>query len=147
MVITIICITILYYLITGKDVKPLVAKVKSVNWRRRANNVFRLLKRYARKVGRVTVRPLLLAYYVLTDAETTTTEKAMIYGCLLYTVMPVSLLPRSVFKILGVLDEAAAVAFVIKKVNDKITPSIAAKADATLDSWFKDEGDSVAVES
>ena len=88
-------------------------------------------------MGRAAARPLLLAYYVLTDAETTTTEKAMIYGCLLYVVMPVSLIPHAVFKTLGLVDEAAAVVFVIKKVHDKITPDIEAKADATLDGWFK----------
>ena len=134
--ITIICITILYYLITGRDVKPLVEKVKNVNWKERSNKIFHFIKRYA--MGRLTVKPLLMAYYVLTDAETSTTEKAMIYGCLLYVVLPVSLIPRSLFKILGVMDEAAAVLFVIKKINNKITPKITAKTEATLDSWFKE---------
>lgn len=137
--ITIICITILFYLISGRDVKPLVEKVKNVNWKERSNKIFRFIKRYAMKVGRFTVKPLLMAYYVLTDAETSTTEKAMIYGCLLYVVLPVSLIPRSIFKLLGVMDEAAAVLFVIKKVNDKITPKITAKTEATLDSWFKEQ--------
>lgn len=137
MIITIICITILAHLITGKDVKPLVEKLKRVRWPWRASHSFKYIRHYARKVGRVTARPLLLAYYVLTDAETSTTEKAMIYGCLLYVVMPVSLIPRSVFKMLGLVDEAAAVLFVIKKIHDKITPEIEAKADATLDGWFK----------
>lgn len=136
--ITIICITILFYLISGRDVKPLVEKVKNVDWKERSNKIFRFIKRYAMKVGRFTVKPLLMAYYVLTDAETSTTEKAMIYGCLLYVVLPVSLIPRSIFKLLGVMDEAAAVLFVIKKVNDKITPKITAKTEATLDSWFKE---------
>ena len=76
---------------------------------------------------------------MLTDADTSTTEKAMIYGCLLYVVMPVSLIPRSVFKLLGLVDEAAAVMFVVKKIKDKITPEIEAKADETLDGWFKDK--------
>ena len=138
MMITIICITILYYLITGRDVKHLVEKVKNVNWKERSNKIFRFIKRYAMKVGRLTVKPLLMAYYVLTDAETSTTEKAMIYGCLLYVVLPVSLIPRSLFKILGVMDEAAAVLFVIKKINNKITPKITAKTEATLNSWFKE---------
>ena len=139
MIITILCITILGYLITGKDVKPLVAKLKGVRWPWRAAHSFKYIKHYARKAGRVAARPLLLAYYVLTDADTTTTEKAMIYGCLLYVVMPVSLIPRAVFKVLGLVDEAAAVLFVVKKIHDKITPEIEAKADATLDGWLKKE--------
>lgn len=139
MIITIICITILAHLITGKDVKPLVEKLKNVRWPWRASHSFKYIRHYARKAGRATARPLLLAYYVLTDADTSTTEKAMIYGCLLYVVMPVSLIPRSVFKLLGLVDEAAAVMFVVKKIKDKITPEIEAKADETLDGWFKDK--------
>ena len=110
-----------------------------MRWPWRASLSFKYIRHYARKVGRATARPILLAYYVLTDADTTTTEKAMIYGCLLYVVMPVSLIPRSVFKMLGLVDEGAAVVFVIKKIHDKITPEIEAKADATLDGWFKTE--------
>lgn len=138
MLITILCITILAHLITGKDVKPLVEKLKlkNVRWPWRASHSFKYIRHYARKVGRAAARPILLAYYVLTDADTTTTEKAMIYGCLLYVVMPVSLIPRAVFKMLGLVDEAAAVLFVVKKISSKITPEIEAKADATLDGWF-----------
>ena len=40
------------------------------------------------------------------------------------------------FKVLGLVDEAAAILFVIKKIHDKITPEIEAKADATLDGWL-----------
>lgn len=139
MIITILCLTILAHLITGKDVKPLVEKLRlrKVRWPWRASRSFKYIRHYAKKVGRLTARPLLLAYYVLTDADTTTTEKAMIYGCLLYVVMPVSLIPRSVFKMLGLVDEGAAVLFVVKKIHDKITPEIEAKTDTTLDGWFK----------
>lgn len=144
MIITIICLTILSYLIKGKDVQPLVEKLKGVRWPWRASRSFKHIKHYAHKAGRVTVRPLLLAYYVLTDTDTTTTEKAMIYGCLLYVVMPVSLIPRSVFKVLGLVDEGAAILFVIKKISNKITPEIEAKADATLDGWFKVDKEQVA---
>lgn len=147
MMITIICITILYYLITGRDVKPLVEKVKNVNWKEQSNKIFGFIKKYAMKAGRIAAKPLLIAYYVLTDAETTTTEKAMIYGCLLYVVLPVSLLPRQVFKWFGLIDEAAAIIFVIKKVNDKISPKIEAKAEETLNNWFKEEeGEGVRVD-
>lgn len=137
--IAILCITILAYLISGKDVKPLVDKVRNVDWQGKAASVLKFLKRYAFKVGKVAARPLVMFYYVLTDADTTPTEKAMIYGCLLYVVLPVSLIPRSVYRFFGLMDEAAAVLFVVKKVRDKITPEIEAKTDATLNSWFVDE--------
>ena len=47
MIITIICITILAHLITGKDVKPLVEKLKNVRWPWRASHSFKYIRHYA----------------------------------------------------------------------------------------------------
>ena len=77
-----------------------------------------------------------LAGDVLKDGETTTMEKALIFGALAYTVLPVSILPKSVFGFLGVLDEAGALLYVYKKVQSKITPDINRKVDELLDEWF-----------
>ena len=37
---------------------------------------------------------------------------------------------------LGILDEGVAIAFVYKKVKDKITPEINLKVDETIEDWF-----------
>lgn len=66
----------------------------------------------------------------------------LIYGCILYIVSPVSLIPQHVFKLLGVVDEATAILVVIRKVRDKITPEIIQQAEETLSEWF-DEPESV----
>jgi hypothetical protein len=57
-------------------------------------------------------------------------------GAILYTVMPFSLISFKAHKILGALDEGLAVVYVIKKVQNKITPEINAKVEETLNAWF-----------
>lgn len=131
-----LCLIILGYMIVGKDVKPLVERLKSVDWKSKFAALAGKLREYAVKAGRVAVRPLLQFYYVMTDAETTTLEKALIYGAIIYTVSPISVIPSAVYHIFGILDEGAAIAFVYKKVKDKITPAINLKVDETIEEWF-----------
>ena len=131
-----LCLIILGYMIVGKDVKPLVEKLKSVDWKSKADNVIGKIKEYAVKAGRVAVRPILQFYYVMSDAETTTMEKAMIYAAIIYTVSPISIIPSAVYHIFGILDEGAAILFVYNKIKDKITPSINLKVDDTIEEWF-----------
>lgn len=133
---TIICLTMLAYTIMGKRIEPLLEKVKSTDWRRKIDDVKDAVRRYSLRVGRIAAKPMLQFWYVLNDAETTTAEKALIYGAIVYTVMPASILPRRLFGLLGVLDEGVAVMYVYNKIKSKITPEIDARVDATLDRWF-----------
>ena len=50
-------------MIVGKDVKPWVEKLKSVDWKSKADKVICKIKEYAIKAGRVAVRPLLQFYH------------------------------------------------------------------------------------
>ena len=133
---TIICITILAYMIMGKDIKRLLARVKNVDWHNKINRIYIKLQPYALKVGRVAARPLLQFYYVMKDEKTSTLDRILIYAAIIYTISPVSLIPSAVFKFIGVLDEGAAVLYVYKKIKGKITPEINAQVDETLDQWF-----------
>ena len=146
MIITIICITILAYAIGGKDISKQLDKLKGVDWKAKSSDVFGKIGNYAKKAGRVATKPLLQLYYVLTMGETTTLEKALIVGAILYTVMPFSLISFKAHKILGMLDEGLAVLYVIKKVQDKITPEIDAKVEETLNAWFGAQGAAQAAE-
>lgn len=136
MIITIICITILAYVIGGKDINGLLDKLKGVDWKAKASDVFGKIGTYAKKSGRAATKPLLQLHYVLTMGETTTLEKALIVGAILYTIMPFSLISVKAHKILGLLDEGVAVLYVIKKVQNKITPEINQKVEETLNEWF-----------
>lgn len=133
---TILCITILAYLIMGKDIKSLLEEAKSIDWRQKTSSLIDSIRPYALKAGRVVARPLLQFYYVLEDDKTSTLDRALIYAAIIYTISPVSILPSAIYKLIGVLDEGAAVMYVYKKVKDKITPAINAKVDHTLNDWF-----------
>ena len=139
MIFTIICITILAYAIAGKDVKPQLEKLKNTDWKEKSKNLLGQIGQYAKKAGRVATKPLLQLHYVLTMGETTTLEKALIVGAILYTVMPFSLIPFKAHKILGLLDEGLAVLYVVKKVQNKLTPEINQKVEETLNEWFGTE--------
>lgn len=136
---TIICITILAYCVLGKDIKALMEKIGDVDWKRKADEVMKWLRPYATKVGRVAAKPLLQFYYVMTDERTSTLDRILVYAAILYTVSPVSLVPSAVFKVLGVLDEGAAMLYVYKKVKECITPDIDDKVEQTLNEWFGSE--------
>ena len=45
-------------------------------------------------------------------------------------------IPSAAYRFLGVLDDGVAMAYVYKRIRDKITPEIDAKVDATLNDWF-----------
>ena len=133
---TIICITILAYMIMGKDIKRLLARVKNVDWRDKINRIYIKLQPYALKVGRVAARPLLQFYYVMKDEKTSTLDRILIYAAIIYTISPVSLIPSAVFKFIGVLDEGAALLYAYKKIKGKITPGLNSQVAETHDQCF-----------
>ena len=139
-----ICILILIGLYFRKPIGDLVEKLKSVDWAQKFAALWQYVLPYAKKAGRVATKPILLFYYVVTDSETSTLEKALIYGCIAYVVLPFSILPRVIYRFLGIMDEAAAVLFVYSKIKDKITPAIETKVESTLDAWFGAEYEVVA---
>ena len=136
---TVICITLLAYCIMGKDIRSLLERIKEVDWKGKSKELFDKLRPYALKAGRVAARPMLQFYYVMTDEKTPTIDKALVYAAIIYTISPVSLIPSAVYKLLGVLDEGAAVLYVYKKVKERITPEINAKVDETLNAWLGEE--------
>ncbi len=136
MILLTISILALVYWIMGKDVNPLIERVKSVNWRSKMGEIRDKLQPWALKVGRVAARPLVTFYYVMADEKTSTLDRVLIYAAIAYTIVPMDLLPRSVFKLLGVLDDGAAVLYVYRKIKDRVTPRIKATVEDTLNEWF-----------
>ena len=130
------CILALAYMIMGKDISGLLKKVKNVDWRGKINALMDTLRPWALKVGRVAARPLLQFYYVMEDESTSTLDRVLIYAAIIYTILPLDLVPRTVYKVLGVLDDGVAMLYVYKKIKDKITPEINAKVEDTLNEWF-----------
>ena len=131
-----ISLLILAYLIMGKDISGLLEKVKNVDWRGKINALMDKLRPWALKAGRVATRPLLQFYYVMDDNKTSTLDRVLIYAAIIYTILPMDFLPRTIYKFLGVLDDGIAILYVYKKIKDKITPEINAKVEDTLNEWF-----------
>ena len=131
-----ISLLILAYLIMGKDIKPLLERVKNIDWRGKINALMDKLRPWALKAGRVATRPLLQFYYVMDDDNTSTLDRVLIYAAIIYTILPMDLLPSVIYKFLGILDDGVAMLFVYKKIKDKITPEINSKVEDTLNDWF-----------
>ena len=131
-----ISLLILAYLIMGKDINPLLERVKNIDWRGKINALMDKLRPWALKAGRVATRPLLQFYYVMEDEKTSTLDRVLIYAAIIYTIMPMDLIPSAVYKFLGILDDGVAMLYVYKKIKDKITPEINAKVEETLNEWF-----------
>lgn len=131
-----ISLLILAYLIMGKDIKPLLERVKNIDWRGKINALMDKLRPWALKTGRVATRPLLQFYYVMDDDNTSTLDRVLIYAAIFYTILPMDLIPSVIYKFLGVLDDGVAVLYVYKKIKNKITPEINAKVEDTLNEWF-----------
>jgi uncharacterized membrane protein YkvA (DUF1232 family) len=130
------CILILVYTIIGKDIRPLLKQIKNIDWRDKINALMNKLRPWALKAGRVAARPLLQFYYVMDDNKTSTLDRVLIYAAIIYTIVPMDFLPRTIYKFLGVLDDGVAMLYVYKKIKDKITPEINAKVEDTLNEWF-----------
>ena len=135
MIIT-LCILLLAYHLIGKPVGRLLERLRNVDWKTQFALLWDKLKTYALQAGRVATKPILTFYYVMHQTETTTLEKALIYGAIAYIVIPSDLLPRRALSILGILDDAAVIAYVYKKISGKITIEITNKVEDTLDRWF-----------
>ncbi len=135
MIIT-LCILVLVYLMMGKPVDELLEQLKSTDWKSKFAQLWDKIKTYALRAGRVATKPILTFYYVMSQSETTTLEKALIYGAIAYIVIPSDLLPRRVLGWLGILDDATVIAYVYNKVSNKVTAAIRNQVDSQLDEWF-----------
>lgn len=89
----------------------------------------------AKKAGVKVVYGVLLLYYVAVDPNTSTADKAKIYGAIGYFILPLDLVPDAI-PMVGYTDDLAAISWALKAVWDNITPSIHDKARRQLSKWF-----------
>lgn len=93
------------------------------------------IKKVAASAGKSLIYNVLLLYYVMLEPTVPIAYKTMIIGALGYFILPLDLVP-DVIPVAGYADDAAALAALVKTVNDCITPQIKAKANAKLAEWF-----------
>ena len=99
-------------------------------------NLMSWIGEYAKKVGRVAARPVILAYYVMMDEHTPTSDKIVLGTAIAYVVLPIDLLSAKRLPIIGWLDEVVSLTVAYQKVCKYITPDMERKADELLDKWF-----------
>lgn len=95
----------------------------------------------AKKAGVKVVYGVLLLYYVAIDPNTSTADKAKIYGAIGYFILPLDLVPDAI-PMVGYTDDLAAITWALKAVWDNVTPDIHAKARQRLQNWFGNVSDS-----
>ena len=94
------------------------------------------IKTYAKNVGRVAARPVLLLYYVMRSEETPMKDKLTIFGALAYVILPVDLLNAKRLPLIGWIDEVVSLAVAYNRVKSSITPEIEQQVTNTLNNWF-----------
>ena len=134
--ITTIVLMILFLSILKKPVGGLVSKLKGVDWKKLASDAWDKIASAYKRVGRSASRYALLFYYTLTEGSLSTLDKALLYAGIIYIAVPNDFLPLRVLGLIGLVDDAAVVAWVYNKIKKNVTPVIEAKVDATLDRWF-----------
>ena len=118
------------------SIDSIIESIKNLELPDVLKDIFGRIVAGAKQLGRVATGQLLKLYYVLKEGDLSASEKAWIYAALVYVLVPGDLIPRRVFRVLGITDDALALGFVIAKVKDKITPQIEQKVAIQLDKWF-----------
>ena len=127
---------LLAHWIMGRDVSRDLDRFRKLDWKKNLNDLWSRIRPYAKKMGRTASRPILQFYYVLNERNTSALDRALIYSALIYVLFPVDILPKAVYRIIGVIDDGMAILYVYNKIKDRITPDINLKVEMTLDEWF-----------
>jgi uncharacterized membrane protein YkvA (DUF1232 family) len=131
-----ICLLILIYSMLKKPVASLVAKIKDADWKRPVKNAWNKIADYSKRAGREATRIVLRFYYALTDGDLSPKDKALVYAGIIYIVVPHDLLPKKTLGLLGLVDDAAVIGWVWKKVSGCMTPAVEQKVNDTMNDWF-----------
>ena len=87
-----ISLLILAHWILGRDVSRNLDRFRKLDWKKNINDIWSRIRPYANKMGRTASRPILQFYYVLNDRNTSALDRALIYGALIYVLLPVDIL-------------------------------------------------------
>ncbi|MDE6755140.1 MAG: DUF1232 domain-containing protein [Muribaculaceae bacterium] len=100
----------------------------------RPEELFEKIKKVAKKAGIKVVYAVLVLYYASFDKSIPMKDRIMIMAALGYFICPIDLIPDALPG--GFADDMGALAFVIKKIWNNITPEVFAKARKRLHEWF-----------
>lgn len=137
--ITIICLIILVFAILGKPAGRLLDRLKGVDWKTFSDAAWHKIVAFSKTAGRSATRILLIFYYTLTGGNLSTLDKALLYAGIIYIAVPRDLLPRRIFGLLGLVDDAAVAAWIYSRIKKNLGPEVIQQAEETLDKWFGPE--------
>ena len=100
-----------------------------------ASGMWDKIRKVAAKAGLKVIYYVIVLYYALDSGSLSPNDKRLVLGALGYFLLPVDLLPDAV-PFLGFADDYAALALVIYKVINSITPDVKARAEAKLHDLF-----------
>lgn len=99
--------------------------------------VWRKLKRHSKRIGREVVETTLKLYYSARDEHTPTWARTVIYGALVYFLIPIDAIPDLLPG--GYTDDFTTLLAAITTVGIYIKPEHKSKAKEQTDHWFKQE--------
>lgn len=107
--------------------------------------LFEKIGDFAKKIGRVSARPVILLYYVLRSDKTPKAEKLLILTSLAYVVMPIDIISARRIPIIGWIDEITALTVAYQKIQKYVTPQMEADTEVLLDKLFAENPVSIAT--
>lgn len=96
------------------------------------------ISRIAKRAGAKLVYSALILYYTLQSKKIPVKDKAIIIGALGYLISPLDAIPDAI-PIVGLGDDMAVLAFVLKKVWDQVSDEVKDKARKKLNNWFDED--------
>lgn len=96
------------------------------------------ISRIAKRAGAKLVYSALILFYTLQSKKISVKDKAIIIGALGYLISPLDAIPDAI-PIVGLGDDMAVLAFVLKKVWDQVSDEVKDKARKKLNDWFDDD--------
>ena len=102
------------------------------------SQLWKKLKKVARKAGRKAVYYVLVLYYVSRDPAVPRSMKLKVLGALGYFILPLDIIPDFILG-LGFTDDLAALAWALFTMRKYVTPEIERKARERLRKWFGPE--------
>lgn len=100
-------------------------------------NVWRKLKRHGKRIGREAVEATLKLYYSARDEHTPAWARTVIYGALVYFLIPIDAIPDLLPA--GYTDDFTTLLAAIATVGMYIKPEHKSKAKAQAEHWFDSE--------
>lgn len=135
-----ILLTILALALLGRPIDDFVNKLKGrSDWKTLLDDAWDHIVLYSRKAGRNASREVLRVYFAVTSDFLPMADRLILIAALIYVVIPDDFLPVKRFGLVGIIDDAAVVAYMENKLRRCMTKELNEKVESILYKWFGPE--------